>query len=269
MYSSCWALYVYIYNSKLLASVKVIPGNYRPINMVIAFTIITFFSTLAGGLFALRFKDKLHLILGFSAGAVIAVSFFELLPQSLALGTKHYNSDVIIAIAALGFLVYMILDRMALLHFHSKEMQVTKQRNLAAGSLSLHSFFDGIAIGLAFQVSESIGIFVAIAVITHDFSDGLNTVIIVLKNKGKPSDAFKWLLIDSIAPVIGVVSTFFFSLSETAFAFVLALLSGFFLYIGASDLLPESQHEHPSIGTTVMTILGMSVIYFAAKVPAF
>lgn len=217
----------------------------------------------------MRFKDKLHLILGFSAGAVIAVSFFELLPQSLSLGGKYYSPDVIIAIAALGFLAYMILDRMALLHFHSKEMQIRKWANLGAGSLSLHSFFDGMAIGLAFKISDSVGIFVAVAVITHDFSDGLNTVIIVLKNKGKTSDAFKWLLADSVAPVIGVLSTFLFRLSETTFALILALLSGFFFYIGASDLLPESQHEHPSLGTTIMTILGMVVIYFAAKVPAF
>jgi zinc transporter ZupT len=234
--------------------------------MVIAFTIITFFSTLMGGLFALRFKDKQHLILGFSAGAVIAVSFFDLLPESLTLGNKYYKPDVIIALAALGFLVYMILDRMALLHFHSKEMQIKKSGNLGAGSLSVHSFFDGIAIGIAFQISHSVGIFVAVAVITHDFSDGLNTVIIVLRDKGKKRDAFKWLLADSIAPVIGVISTFFFRISETSFALILALLSGFFFYIGASDLLPESQHEHPSFGTTIMTIFGMAIIYFAIKV---
>jgi ZIP family zinc transporter len=141
------------------------------------------------------------LILGFSAGAVIAVSFFDLLPEALTLGNKYYSTDLIIAMAALGFLTYMILDRMALLHFHSQQMQMKKHGNLGAGSLSLHSFFDGIAIGLAFQVSNPVGIFVAVAVITHDFSDGLNTVIIVLRNKGKTSEAFKWLLADSIAPI--------------------------------------------------------------------
>ena len=237
--------------------------------MVILFTIITFCSTLAGGLFAMRFKDKLHLILGFSAGAVIGVSFFDLLPQSLALGSKNYSPGSLIAISAAGFLVYMILDRMALLHFHSKEMQVRKQGEFGAGSLSLHSFFDGIAIGLAFQVSHPVGVFVSIAVITHDFSDGLNTVVIILKARGKVSNAFKWLLIDSIAPVIGVISTFFFQLSETSFALVLSALSGFFLYIGASDLLPESQHEHPSWGTTIMTVLGMAIIYFAIRLSGF
>lgn len=140
---------------------------------------------------------------------------------------------------------------------------------LAAGSLSLHSLFDGMAIGFAFKISDPVGIFVAVAVITHDFSDGLNTVIIVLKNNGKTSDAFKWLVIDSIAPVIGVVSTAFFKISESAFALILGLLSGLFFYIGASDLLPESQHEHPSMGTTVMTILGMTVIYFVTRVLSF
>ncbi len=237
--------------------------------MIIAFTIVTFFSTLLGGLFALRFRDRLHLILGFSAGAVIAVSFFELLPESVLLGNKYYNPETMIAVSALGFLIYMVFDRMALLHFHSREMQMKKSRRLGAGSLSLHSFFDGIAIGLAFKISDSIGVFVAVAVITHDFSDGLNTVIIVLKNQGKTSDAFKWLLADSIAPVVGVLSSFFFKLPESAFALILALLSGLFFYIGASDLLPESQHEHPSWGTTLMTIFGMAIIYFVVKAPAF
>lgn len=233
--------------------------------MIILFTVITFFSTLAGGLFALRFKDKLHLILGFSAGAVIAVSFFDLLPESLKLGNKYYSIELVTTIVIVGFLAYMILDRMSLLHFHSGEAKMKQRGNLGAGSLSLHSFFDGIAIGLAFQVSHSIGIFVAVAVIAHDFSDGVNTVSIVLKNNGKTKDAFKWLLIDSIAPVLGVASTFFFHLPENAFSLVLALLCGFFFYIGASDLLPESQHEHPSLWTTIMTILGVSVIYSAIR----
>ncbi len=233
--------------------------------MVIVFTIITFLSTLLGGLLALRFRDKLHMILGFSAGAVIGVSFFDLLPEAIALGKKYYQSNIITEFVALGFLVYMILDRMALLHFHSHEMQMKNRRNLGAGSLSVHSFFDGIAIGIAFQVSHSAGIFVAVAVIAHDFSDGLNTVSIVLKDKGKSKDAFKWLIADSLAPVLGVVSTFFFRLPESTFALVLALLTGFFFYIGASDLLPESQHEHPSLWTTIMTVLGVGLIYFAIK----
>ncbi|MDP4261389.1 MAG: ZIP family metal transporter [Bacteroidota bacterium] len=237
--------------------------------MILLFTIITFFSTLAGGLFALRYKDKLRLILGFSAGAVIGVSFFDLLPESLTLGSGHYSPGFITAMVALGFFIYMILDRMTWLHSLSKEMKTKNHGSLAAGSLSVHSFFDGIAIGLAFQISGSIGIVVAVAVIVHDFSDGLNTVSLVLKYKRPGNVAFKWLLADSIAPVLGVVATFFFKPSEAVFAVILSLFTGFFFYIGATDLLPESQHNYPSVWTTCMTITGAATMYFAIRFLTF
>ncbi|MCX6702503.1 MAG: permease, partial [Candidatus Wolfebacteria bacterium] len=67
------------------------------------------------------------------------------------------------------------------------------------------------------------------------------------------------------APVLGVVSTMFFQLPERYLCIVLALFSGFFLYIGASDLIPESHHAHPKFLTTIMTILGVAVLYVAIK----
>ncbi|HMH88343.1 MAG TPA: ZIP family metal transporter, partial [Steroidobacteraceae bacterium] len=118
-------------------------------------------------------------------------------------------------------------------------------------------------IGLAFQASPEVGIVVAIAVLTHDFSDGINTTNIVLKNQGSRSTALRWLLLDAVAPVIGVASTYFFTLPGTAFGTVLALFAGFFLYIGASDLIPESYHAHPKFLTTVMTLAGAAVLYLA------
>jgi ZIP family zinc transporter len=138
-----------------------------------------------------------------------------------------------------------------------------RRGTLGAGSLSIHSFLDGVAIGLAFQVSAAIGAIVAVAVLVHDFSDGINTVNLILKNKGKGSHAFRWLIVDAVAPVIGVISTLFFTLPESALAIILAIFSGFFLYIGASDLIPESHHGHPKFLTTAMTILGAGILYIA------
>src|SRR4051812_37282273 len=147
-----------------------------------------FGSTLLGGAFALKFKDKLHLILGFSAGAIIGVAFFDLLPEAIELGSKSYDIAFITSITALGFIVYTILDRFVFFHSHHHEEhaedQVNKRGMLGAGSLSMHSFLDGAAIGLAFQVSEAVGTIVAIAVLVHDFSDGINTVNLILKNSG-------------------------------------------------------------------------------------
>ncbi len=237
--------------------------------MIILISIATFIATVLGGLFALRFKDKLHLILGFSAGAVIGVAFFDLIPEAIELGSSFYEVSTITSLVALGFVGYMILDRFVVGHSHGEDdhnHHYIKRGRLGAGSLAIHSFLDGVAIGLAFQVSMAVGAIVAVAVLAHDFSDGINTVNLILKNKGNKQTAFNWLMIDAIAPVLGVTSTIFFVLPESILGVVLALFAGFFLYIGASDLLPESHHSHPRALTTIMTVLGILVLYIAIKV---
>jgi zinc transporter ZupT len=220
--------------------------------------IAAFVSTLAGGLLALKLRDKLHLILGFSAGAVIGVAFFDLLPEAINVGTKFHSPDMILAWTALGFLLYLVLDR--ILSFHGDSAH---RGGFTASVLCIHSVLDGVAIGLAFQTSRVVGIIVAIAVLTHDFSDGINTMNIVLKNHGTRSEAFRWLLLDAAAPIAGIISTLFFALPGDGFGLALALFGGFFLYIGASDLIPESYHAHPKFLTTAMTLAGAAVLYFA------
>lgn len=226
-------------------------------------------ATFLGGLFALKFKDKLHLVLGFSAGAIIGVAFFDLLPESIDLVTKRFDVSIATSIAALAFLLYTILDRMVGLHSHEHDHEDAhhqiKRGRLAAGSLSFHSFIDGMAIGLAFQVSSGVGAIVSTAVLVHDFSDGINTVNLILRSSGNSRQAFRWLVLDALAPAAGALSTLFFSLPEVALGFVLSAFCGFFLYIGASDLLPESFHAHPTRWTTFMTILGMGVLYVAIR----
>ena len=137
-----------------------------------------------------------------------------------------------------------------------------------ASTLSLHSFLDGVGIGLAFKVSPAIGLVVAAAVLAHDFSDGINTVNMILKNGGARRHAMRWLLIDALAPVAGVLATLFVTVREDQLGFLLALFSGFFLYIGSSDLLPESHHRHPTAWTTLSTVLGMATLYLVVTLAA-
>jgi ZIP family zinc transporter len=226
--------------------------------LLIVIAAAAFFSTLLGGLLALRLRDKLHLILGFSAGAVIGVAFFDLLPEAVNFGAQYHSAAVILSWTALGFLTYLVLDRILLFHG-----EAAPRGPFAASVLCIHSVLDGVAIGIAFQTSHEVGIVVAIAVLTHDFSDGINTMNIVLKNHGDRRQAFRWLLVDAAAPVLGVASTYFFTLPGEAFGTALALFAGFFLYIGASDLIPESYHAHPKFLTTAMTLAGAAVLYAA------
>lgn len=229
--------------------------------MLLALTALgAFGATLLGGLLALRLRDRLHLILGFSAGAVVAVAFFDLLPEALTLG-RAYQSGTVVSFMALGFLVYLLMDRLLVLHSHTHEDHEQLRGHARAGSLSLHSFLDGLGIGLAFQVSSAVGLVVTAAVLAHDFSDGINTVNVVVRHGGSFRQALRWLLLDALAPILGIALSLLFTLSAPVLGLLLALFAGFFLYIGASDLIPESHHQHPTFWTTFITLLGAVVLY--------
>ncbi|MCR4275796.1 MAG: ZIP family metal transporter [Candidatus Parcubacteria bacterium] len=229
---------------------------------VLLIALVASVATFIGGSFALRFRDQLHLILGFSAGAVAGVALFDLLPEAIGLGTKYHSASTIAFFIAAGFFGYLILDRLILLHTHEEDSEVNAPRGFfGALTLSAHSFLDGIAIGVGFQASVAVGIVVTAAVLTHDFSDGINTVNLVLKNGGTWRQAFKWLLVDAAAPVAGAASTLLFRIPESTIGLVLAIFVGTFLYLSASDLIPESHHRHPRALTTVMTLLGALVLY--------
>jgi zinc transporter ZupT len=224
-----------------------------------------FLATMTGGLFALSLRDRLHLVLGFSAGAVIGVAFFDLLPEAVETGGA-WGPRAILALSALGFFVYTLVDRLVLLHSHDGDHNQEAARGwIGAGSFSAHSVLDGFAIGVAFQAGQAVGVTVAIAVLVHDFSDGLNTVNVVVTNGGERKVALRWLVLDAIAPVLGAGISLFFVFPKNILSLILALFAGFFLYIGASDLLPESHHAHPRLFTTIATLLGAAILFAAIR----
>lgn len=243
--------------------------------MLIIIALLIAAAIFLGGLFALKFKDKSHLIVGFSAGTVVGVAFFDLLPEAIEIGSAQ-NIDYIATIVAVGFVIYLLVDRFFHTHSHGDiggECHVHEHKNedsnrgvVRASSISIHSLLDGVGIGLAFQVSNTLGIVVTLAVLAHGFSDGINTVSSIIKDGGSKNKAFRWLIADSVAPAVGILSTLFFSVTDKALAIVLALFTGFFIYLGASDLVPESYHSHPTKWTTILTLAGMGLIYIVIKI---
>jgi ZIP family zinc transporter len=223
-------------------------------------------STALGGLFAIKFKDKLHLILGFGAGAILGVALFDLLPESIELTKDTYDIQTIVLMIAIGFAVFMLIDRFFLLHSHDGDGCENPAHRGKFGALAiiLHSVLDGFSIGIAFKISPAVGWVVAFAVLIHGFSDGINTVNMVIRSKGGRKEAIKWLAVDAIAPAVGVIVAFYFTVSTNILGLILAVFVGLFLYISASDLIPESHHRHPAIWTTISTIIGMTVIFVAS-----
>lgn len=233
-------------------------------------TILTFFSILAGGLVGLKYRDKLHLILGFTAGVLLAVVTFDVFPEIIELANE-LGIDPINPMIALvfGFLLFHISEKLLLIH-HCHEDEYCEHKHPTVGvisSLALagHSFMDGFGIGLGFQISSAIGIIVAIAVISHSFCDGLNTVTLVLVNKNSAKRAIRLLLLHAFAPVLGVTVSTFFSFPKEFLLLYLGFFAGFLLYIGASDILPEAHSQKSSVLTILMTVLGVVFIFLVTR----
>jgi len=230
-------------------------------NIIIIFAILTFISTLIGGLIIVKFRKYLPFFFAFAAGSLIAVSFLDLLPESISLANDiNFPIRYIMLTVVFSFFLYSLLERFFLTHhMHDEDDHGHILGPIGAGSLIVHSFLDGVAIGAAFKLDVSVGLIVALAVIFHDFTDGINTVTIMLKNKQKVKKAIAFLLMDALAPVLGVLATTMLNIPQYLLAIILAAFVGEFLYIGASTLLPETK-EHKSKAIIIAMLLGILVI---------
>lgn len=231
--------------------------------LVILLAVITFLSTLCGGLIIFKFKKYLPYFFAFAAGSLMAVAFFDILPESINLANSvNLNLRYLMIAIVASFFFYSLLERFFLTH-HFEEHEDDHGHimgPIGAGSLVLHSFLDGAAIGSAFQVNLSVGLIVALAVIFHDFTDGINTVTVMLKNKQKNSKSLVFLLLDAIAPVLGVLATSVFAFPTKVLAIILAVFVGEFIYIGASSLLPET-HKYNAKKIVLFILLGILLIF--------
>jgi zinc transporter ZupT len=236
----------------------------------IIFSLLTFISTFLGGLFAIKFKDRLPAIMAFSAGVLLGVVSFDIFPEIIQqIKTNNFESMPIMAALVIGFLIFHILEKTILIH-HAHETEYAEHKHpdvgvLSALALAGHSFMDGVGIGLGFQINASIGLLVAIAVISHDFTDGMNTVALMLNHKNSDRKSKMFLLADSAAPIFGAVSTLFFKVSAHWLVLYLGFFAGFLLYIGASDILPEAHSRQSSFKLIFLTVSGALFIFLVTR----
>ena len=221
---------------------------------------LTVLSTLAGGLLGLRLRRDVETLIALTGGVVVAVALFDVLPEALdSVGDSHR----VMGIVGAGFLFFFFAERLLVLHHRDEPDQARAHKRvgvLGAAGLSLHSFVDGLGIGLAFGLDETTGFLVFLAVVSHDFADGLNTVGFVLSQSDDRRLAVKWLAIDAAAPLVGAIVGTAMSLSEENLGYLLAAYAGFFLYMGATDLLPEA-HRHHSWLRVSLTTAGFVAIF--------
>ena len=221
---------------------------------------ITVLSTLAGGYVALRMARDLATAIALTGGVVVAVALFHVLPEAIeAVGDPHRVGLLVGA----GFVFFFLAERALVLHHRDDAEQIHAHAQvgaLGAAGLSVHSFIDGLGIGLAFGLSTETGLLVFLAVVAHDFADGLNTVGFVLRQSGDRARAIRWLAVDAAAPLVGAIVGSTLSISEANLGSLLAVYAGFFIFMGATDLLPHA-HQHPSGRRVLLTLAGFAGIF--------
>jgi ZIP family zinc transporter len=238
-------------------------------NIAIALAALTAIATTAGGFLAIKSKDRLHLVLGLSAGLLLGLVAFDLLPEVFELGTQEIFHAPAVSVALIGgFLLLHFYEQLFGSHEpaesdygHDHEHTSNIAGALGAVAMGGHVFLDGLALGVAFKVSSDLGIAVFIALLVHAFSDGLNTVSFLIKS-GKWGRKGIWLLgVDAIARVSGAALGTTLALSNNVIAIYLAVFAGIVIYLATSHILPEAHSRHSSKLTILATILGVLVMW--------
>ena len=237
--------------------------------LVITLAGITVISTFLGGLLALRAKDRFHLVLGLSAGLLLGLVGFDLLPEIFEMNSSDFGGVKSISIALIsGFLFLHFLEQFVGSHEpaesdygHEHKHSIEIAGVLGAVAMAGHIFLDGVALALAFKVSNQLGIAVFIAMLVHAFSDGLNTVALLIKSNQWQKRGKYLLAVDAVARISGAVLGTSISVSDANLALYLAVFSGIVIYLATSHILPEAHSKHPSKVTVISTLAGVVIMW--------
>ena len=238
-------------------------------NIALGLAALTAVATALGGLLALKSRDRLHLVLGLSAGLLLGLVAFELLPESFSHDAGEFLNVPITAVALIGgFMALHLFEKFSGGHEPIESEYGTEHRHagnvagtLGALAMAGHVLIDGIALGVAFQVSNELGIAVFVAVLVHAFSDGLNTVSLLIKSGNWTKRAILLLGVDAVARVGGAAIGSTIALNDDYIAIYLALFAGVLIYLATSHILPEAHSRHSSRWTLVTTIAGVLIMW--------
>ncbi|MCJ7686434.1 MAG: ZIP family metal transporter [Desulfobacteraceae bacterium] len=242
--------------------------------MGVQFSII-FYSTIAGlstvlGVMLVLVKERLvlkysHYVNSFAAGLILGIAFFHLFPESLEL------SENALLFIFMGFLIFYLLENVMVIHsgseihFREKKNPQHSKGMVMFSGLFFHSLVDGIIIGVGFGIDPKLGLLTSLGVISHELPEGVTTFSLLIKSI-KRKTALKLSVAVALATPLGALLslTFIGSLSEAMIGLLLAMAGGSFLYIAASDLIPET-HEEKRFGNAGFLLLGVLFLYLLSK----
>lgn len=222
------------------------------------------------------FKEKAalkisHFLASFAAGTLLGAAFFDLLPEALDAKEQQGMENVDIFLWTLvGIIVFFLLERFLHWFHHHHEHAEAKGKPtvlLIVIGDTIHNFIDGIAIAATFMVSIPLGIVTSLAVAAHEIPQEIGDFGILLHRKVPRKKVLLINVLSALAAFLGAILTFFVGENiKGILPISLGITAGFFIYIAASDLIPEI-HEENRKGFAViesgLLILGAVVIWLA------
>ncbi len=207
---------------------------------IITFTLIGSVISLIGSFFLLLRKQITESfsnnLIGFAAGALIAVAFLDLFPEAVE---KAGEANVFLY-ALLGFVSFFFAERyIRLFHHHHGHGEKPTVSLIIIGD-GVHNFIDGIIIAVAFLTSIPLGITTALAVAAHEIPQEIADMGVLLACGLSKRKAVIYNFLSALVALVGALITFFFaSFIEQYLYIFLAVAAGHFIYISAADLIPE------------------------------
>lgn len=226
-----------------------------------------FLSAFLGGFVALRAVGQVGMIIAIGAGIRIGAAFFDLIPEASILLDGSLNT--VMLATAFGFLAFYVIEKLTAVHVgHEAAAELdhgeAAHRHvgvIGASGMSIHSFLDGVALAAGLAVGGGLALVITAVVVVHRFSDGISVVSLLMASQSPRREAYRWVAIVAIAPVLGVLLGVLVTVPDQVLGFMLAVFAGFFLYVGAAELLPEAHRSDRSRRVVLATLGGVVVIY--------
>lgn len=214
------------------------------------YTLIASVLSLTGGFLVLWKADiasKITIpLIAFGAGAFMGVSFLDILPE--AVESVEEPHPVFIAALA-GFFSFFLIERLFMRYAH-RHGEGAVQHSEHATSLpylvvlgdSLHNFLDGIAIAISYVANPALGLTTTLAIAAHEVPQEIADFSILLDSGWSKKRVAIVNVLSALLAVAGAVIGFYAAgFFETKLPYLLAVTAGIFIYLGASDLIPEIQ----------------------------
>lgn len=232
--------------------------------MVLAIAFGSVVSLLGGAIIFLSKKNRtraINLTLPFGAGALLAAAFFDLLPESFELNEPR----ILLLWALAGFTAFFVLERTAgwfhKHHTHSQKAENERQNVMMMIGDLLHNTIDGIAIGAAFLANPITGLITTIAVSAHEIPKELGTFGILLSRGWRDKKVIGANALTAIGTIIAASAVYLMGNSmHLPIGPLLAITAGMFIYIAASDIIPDIHEQPRKLGTIQAVVLVGAIV---------